>query len=50
MAKPLTFKYPKNMNLITLLLIVLCIISPVARYTIGTAFVVIGQTLQGETK
>jgi hypothetical protein len=50
MAKRLTFKSPNPMNLFTLLLIVLCIISPQARYTVGSAFVFIGNTLQGEIK
>jgi hypothetical protein len=38
------------MNLITVLIIVLCVISPQMRYTVGSAFIFIGNTLQGEIK
>jgi hypothetical protein len=48
--KSLTFKAPDQMNLITVLIIVLCVISPQMRYTVGSAFVLLGQTLQGEVK
>lgn len=48
--KSLTLKSPNQMNLITVLVIVLCVISPQMRYTVGSAFVLLGQTLQGEIK
>lgn len=48
-SKSLTFKSP-NMNLFTVLIIVLCLISPQVRYTVGSAFIFIGNTLQGEIK
>jgi hypothetical protein len=50
MAKRLTFKSPNPMNLFSLLLIILCIISPTARYTVGSAFISFGNILQGEIK
>jgi len=46
--KSLTFKSPNTMNLLTVLLIVLCIISPGVRYNVGSAFVWVGHTLQGD--
>ena len=49
-SKSLTFKSPDKMNLFTVLIIVLCLISPQVRYTIGSAFVFVGNTLQGEIK
>jgi hypothetical protein len=49
-TKRLTCKSPNKMNLLTVLIIVLCLISPQVRYTIGSAFVFVGNTLQGEIK
>jgi len=49
-AKRLTCKSLNKMNLFALLIVLLCILSPQARYTVGSAFVFIGQTLQGEIK
>jgi len=48
--KSLTFKSPNTMNLFTVLIILLCIISPQMRYTVGSAFIFVGNTLQGEIK
>jgi hypothetical protein len=48
--KTLSFKSPNKMNLFALLLVLVCILSPAARYTVGSAFVFVGQTLQGENK
>lgn len=48
--KHLTFKSPNKMNLFALLIVLLCIISPIARHTVGSAFIWIGDALQGEIK
>ena len=38
------------MNLVAVLIIVLCLISPQVRYTVGSAFIFVGNTLQGEVQ
>jgi hypothetical protein len=49
-SKQLTLKSPNMMNLATLLIVLLCILSPGFRYNIGGAFIWVGNTLQGEIK
>lgn len=48
--KSLTFKTPNPMNLFALLIVALCLVSPAFRYNVGSAFIWIGQTMQGEVK
>lgn len=46
--KSLTFKSPNMLNLAAVLVVILCLISPAMRYNVGSAFIWVGQSLQGE--
>jgi hypothetical protein len=47
-TKRLTCKFPNMINLAALLIVLLCILSPQFRYSTGSVFHFIGNTLQGQ--